>query len=114
MDMLDLDSGKNFNLNTIKVIAVDKDRSICDRTITGQMVIVSVGVVEEGSFAVNWVTATSGGAVIVSTVGHMVSCKSGERRWFLLRFGLVPDDEKKFVFDIRSFGDFGFPLKDDL
>ena len=32
MDMLDLDSGKNFNLNTIKVIAVDKTRTVLSVT----------------------------------------------------------------------------------
>ena len=74
----------------------------------------SLGVAEEGSFTVNGATATSDGVVVVSKAERPIKCKSGDQRWFLLRFGLVPDDEKKFVFDMRSFWDFGFPLKDDL
>ena len=77
--MMDLESGKIFHLNTIKVIVIDEGRTIFDKTITGQVVNVSLGVAEEGSFTVNGVTASSEGVVVVIMVEHPRKLKSGEQ-----------------------------------
>ena len=58
--------------------------------ITGQVVNVSLGVVEEVSCIVNRVAATSNGAVVVSKAEHTVKCKSGEQLWFLLHLWSCP------------------------
>ena len=80
---------------------------------TGQVVNVRLGVVEEGSFTVNGVAATSDG-VVVSKAEHPIKCKCGEQRLCLLRFGLVPDDENMDDFVIQSLQDLVFhPIKDD-